>query len=75
MPFIPSSHVASTEEEAIEAEQLWPDEESEKRLRRSSEAASGSSHIGMVELPTELQLAVTRMLNDVLEQGMYTRFS
>lgn len=51
----------STSEAAyIDEQELIEPEES--RRRRSQEAEDGSARIGMVELPTELQLAVNRLM-------------
>lgn len=56
----------SSSQQYIEEED--PHEPEAARRRRSQEAEDGSARIGMVELPAELQLAVSRLI-----EGAFTK--
>lgn len=63
--YIVSAPTQSTSDVHIEEEESHEPEES--RRRRSQAAEDGSARIGMVELPAELQLAVSRLIEGTLQ--------
>jgi hypothetical protein len=69
---VPSPSQEATAEAYIAEEEL--DEPEASRRRRSQAAEDGTSRIGMVELPAELQLAVSRLVEGTFAILLIRRF-